>query len=93
MSDLQYFSVYGKLQMQDQDLAALQQIPHVDLHFTEYSTFLLTSGSRQSLQISGKAGFNVGFSNVDASVRGTERFLFECRSQEAGEMYAALQHA
>ena len=76
-----------------QDLAALQRIPHVCLGFTEYTTLLLTSGSWRSLVIRGKAGFNVDFSDVDAFVRGTERFLFKCPSQEAGGLYRILRAA
>ena len=79
--------------MQGQDLAALQHIPHVCLGFAEFSTLLLTSGSWQSLQVRGEAGFSVDFYNVGAFVRGTERFLFECASQEAGPMYRVLRAA
>ena len=79
--------------MQDQDLAALQRIPHVCLGFAEFSTLLLTRGSWQSLQIRGEAGFSVEFYNAGRIVRSTERFLFECTSQEAGAMYRVLRAA
>ncbi|CAL5218832.1 g563 [Coccomyxa viridis] len=72
--------------MENQDLAALKRIPHVCLEFTEFSTLLLTSGSWQSLQIKGKAGFSVSFSSVSAFVGGTKRFLFECTGQDGGLM-------
>ena len=93
MSDLRYLSLSCDGRMQNQDLAALQHIPHVNLRFNEDSTFLLTSRFWESLQISGEAGFDVGFSNVDAFVRDTRQFLFECTSQEVGGMYAALHAA
>ena len=92
MSGLQYLELLCGA-MQDQDLAALQHIPHVSLGVEEFSTFLLTSGSWQSLQIWGNAGYFVDFSNVDAVVRGTERFSFGCSSQEATGMYRDLRAA
>lgn len=92
MSGLQYLELHCK-KLQDQDLAALKRIPHVSLDFTEFSTLLLTSGSWQSLQIKGKAGFNVNFSSVSAFVGGTQRFLFQCTGYEGGEMYKLLREA
>ena len=79
--------------MQDQDLAALQQIPHVALRFKEFSTLQLSIGSWQSLQIRGEGGFNVSFFNADIFVRGTDRFLFVCPSQKAGDMCRVLRAA
>ena len=79
--------------MRDQDLAALQHIPHVSLVVEEFSTFLLIRGSWQNLQISGAAGFKVDFSHADAFVRGTKRFLFVCSSQETKGMYDLLRAA
>ena len=92
MSGLRYLSLYCK-RMQDQDLAALHYIPHVDLVFKDFSTFSLTSGSWQSLQIWSKAGIYITFSNVDAFVRDTQRFRFDCTSQEAGGMSLVLRAA
>lgn len=92
MSGLQFLDLYCT-KLANQDLAALQHIPHVKLGFQEYSTFLLTSGSWQSLDISGDAGFNVKFENLDAFVRATERFLFRCPSQQAREMFSVLHAA
>ena len=93
MSGLQYLNLYSK-SMQNQDLAALQHIPHVILTVRMHSTFLMTSGSWQSLEISGwRAGFSVNFSYADAFVKDTKRFLFVSRSQEAQSMYAHLRAA
>ena len=80
-------------ELKDQDLAALQHIPHVCLEATHYSTFLLTSGSWQSLQIRGEAGFDVDFFSAEAFVKDTERFLFDCTIEEATEMYEELRAA
>ena len=79
--------------MQDQDLAALQHVSFVILGFEEFSTLRLTSGSWRSLHIAGYAGFSVSFSNVDAFVRDTQRFPFECTSQEARGMSMELRAA
>ncbi len=92
MSGLRYLGIHCK-KLQNQDLAALKRIPHVCLEFTEFSTLLLTSGSWQSLQIKGKAGFSVSFSSVSAFVGGTKRFLFECTGQDGGLMYRKLRAA
>ena len=92
MSGLQYLDLYCT-KLDNQDLAALQHIPHVKLGFEEFSTFLLTSGSWQSLEIWGNVGFSVNFCSPDAFVRGTKRFLFECPSQQAGEIFSVLQAA
>ena len=95
MSALQNLELYCT-SMQEQDLAALQHIPHVFLQFLEYSTLLLTdvtsSGSLQSLKVSGKVGFNVRFSDIDAFVKGTQ-FIFKSAGQEAESMYRALRAA
>ena len=79
--------------MQDQDLAALQHIPHLCLGFTKFSTFRVTSGSWQSFQIRGEGGFGISFSDLDAFVRGTRRFSFECSKKGAEEMYRILRAA
>ena len=95
MLALQYFELFCK-SMQDQDLAALQHIPHVYLDFEEYSTLLLTgatsSRSLQSLKVGGQAGFNIEFSDLDAFVRGTQ-FIFKSACQGMEEMYKALRAA
>ena len=92
MSGLRYLYLYCT-RMQDQNLAALQHIPHVSPVFDKFSTFVLTSGSWRSLEIWEEAGFHIRFFNVDAFVRGTERFLVECPSQEAEGMYRMLRAA
>lgn len=92
MLDLRYLELHCE-KLQDQDLAALQHIPHVCLVFRAFSTLLLSSGSWQTLQIHGILGFSIDFFNVDAFVRGTERFLFKCPSEEAEEMYRDLRAA
>ena len=92
MSGLRYLDLYCT-KLDNQDLAALQHIPHVKLGFEEFSTFLLTSRSWQSLEIWGNDGFSVEFHSPDAFVRGTKRFLFECPSQQAGEMFSVLHAA
>ena len=92
MSGLQYLYLACK-RMQSQDLAVLQHIPHVSLSVARLNTFLLTSGSWESLQLLGYPGFSINFANADAFVRGTKRFLFLCSSQEAEGMYALLRAA
>ncbi len=92
MPDLQFLELRC-MKMQDQDLASLQHIPFISLEFFGFSTLLLTSGSWQSFQIWGNAGFNVSFSNPDAFVRDTRRFLFDCARQQVGEMYGVLRAA
>ena len=92
MSGLRFLNLHC-MRMQDQDLAALQQIPHITLQFTEFSTLQLSGGSWQSLQIQGEGGFQVSFSSADQFVRGTTRFLFVCPSREAGELCRVLRAA
>ena len=93
MSGLRYLYLHCT-RMRDQDLAALQNIPHVSLEFHKFSTFLWTRGSWQSLEIWGRdRGFSIRFSNIDAFVRGTELFSFVCSSQKAGEMYSDVRAA
>ena len=92
MSELHYLQLRC-IRLQGQDLATLQHIPHVSLEFSDFTALVLTSGSWHSLRIMGEKGFNVNFSNADAYVRGTKRFLFECPSQNAGEMYKGLRAA
>ncbi len=91
-SDLQFLSLHCK-RMTDQDLAGLRHIPHVCLTFKKYSILLLTEGSWQSLEIHGEAGFSIEFSDAEEFVKGTERFLFNSTSQEAGAMYGDLREA
>ena len=52
MSGLHFLRFYCK-GLQEQDLAAFQQIPHVTLGFSEFSTLFHSTGSWQSLQIWG----------------------------------------
>ena len=92
MSGLQFLKLHCT-RMQDQDLAALQHIPHLCLGFTKFSTFRVTSGSWQSFQISREGGFGISFSNVDEFVRGTGRFSFECTGKGTTEMYRVLHAA
>ena len=92
MSGLQFLKLHCT-RMQDQDLAALQHIPHLCLGFTKFSTFRVTSGSWQSFQIRGKGGFSINFSNADAFVRGTGRFFLECSGHETDQMYRVLRAA
>ena len=92
MSGLQFLKLHCR-GLQNQDLAALQHIPIVSLRFSELTPLLLTSGSWQSLQIWGSAGFSVSFSDVDKFVRDTARFLFCCRSQAVGGMFGVLSAA
>ena len=86
MSDLQYFKFTCDI-LQDQDLAALQHIPHVSLHLKKFSALMLTSGAWQSLEVSGNAGFSINFSDADAFVQGTKQFYFDCNTPEANGMY------
>lgn len=92
MSDLQHLNLHCK-RSRDQDLAALQHIPHVVLEVQKFSKILLTSGSWQTLHISGRDGFHVTFQDVNAFVRDTEQFLLVCTSQEARQMYRVLRAA
>ncbi len=79
--------------LQDQDLAALQHIPHVSLRFYRFSTLRLSSGSWQSLEICGQAGFSVSFSDPDLFVKSTAKFLFVSPSLQAGDVYRVLPAA
>ena len=93
MSGLQYLEPYCR-SVQDQDLAALQRIPHLYLGFAEYSTFRMTSGSWRSFQIRAEGGLSIKFSSVDAFVRGTERFVLECSGgRQAEGLYGLLRAA
>ena len=93
MSELQYLELYC-YNMKNQDLAALQHIPHLCLGFEEHSTFHLTSGSWRSFQITGDGSLSITFSSVDAFVRGTERFHFECKDcKGTEELYKVLRAA
>ena len=92
MSGLQYLELHST-RMRDQDLAALQHIPRVFVYMKEFSSFLLTTGTWQRLEITGRAGFSLTISNVDAFVRGTKQFQFVNISHQAGEMYKDLRAA
>ena len=91
MSGLQYLYLDCK-RLHDQDLAALQLIPHVNLELQEFSTFLLTSGSWESLQILGQSGFSINFSNADA-LSGAPSDSFSCavvtQRETCTDMHAA----
>ena len=92
VSGLQYLELRCS-KMCDQDLAALQHIARVFVYLQEFSSFLLTTGTWQRLEISGRAGFSMTISNVDAFVRGTKQFQFANISKQAGEMYGDLRAA
>ena len=92
MSDLRFLELHCS-GLQDQDLAALQHIPHVNMNFSSFTTLLLTNGPWQSLQICGSSGFNIVFHNADAFVRGTEHFLFKGPSQGVQQLYRGLRAA
>ena len=61
----------------------LFSIPHLKLGFEKFSTFLLTSGSWQSLEISGNAGFSVAFYSLDAFCQRHKAVPCECPNQQA----------
>ena len=94
MSSLQYLALHCR-DMQNQDLAALQHIPHVYLGLESFSTFQLTirSGSWQSFQLHGAAGFSIEFSDADSFVRDTRRFHFEGNDLTAEGLLGVLQEA
>ena len=78
---VQHLSRLQSLRMQyldilEQDLAVLGAIPHVDLYIAGIASLTVTAGSWQSLQVHGKDGLCITFTNANAFVRGTERFLF-----------------
>ena len=75
LSRLQYFSLQC-MDFLEQDLAVLKAIPHVRLHPYGMASLTLTDGSWQSLKVHGSNGLCITFTDVDAFVRGTERFLF-----------------
>ena len=56
VSGLQYLELHST-RMKDQDLAALQHIPRVFVYVKKSSSFLLTTGSWQRLEVSGRHGF------------------------------------
>ena len=76
MSKLQFLALHSS-SMKDQDLAMLRHIPYVYLDLKFYSTFTLSSGSWQSLQICGALGFKIDFSDADSFVRDSGQFYFE----------------
>lgn len=92
VSGLQYLELHST-RMKDQDLAALQHIPRVFVYVKKSSSFLLTTGSWQRLEVSGRHGFSLKISNVDAFVRGTKQFQFVNLSHQASGMYGNLRAA
>ena len=74
LSRLQYlhFETLGSLAL---DLATLKAIPHVDVYIWGTANLTLTEGAWQSLKVHGIQGLCIEFSDVDAFVRRTERFL------------------
>ena len=62
-----------------QDLAVLKAIPHVDLFLDGTASLFLSSGAWRSLQVHSNCGLCINFTDADAFVRGTERFLFISR--------------
>ena len=95
MSNLQFLALHCA-RMEHEDLAMLQHIPHVYLDVKWYSSFTLSSGSWQSLQIYGTFGFKVEFSDADFFVRESGQFYFECSklySQCTEETFGVLHAA
>ena len=91
VSGLQYLDLHMQ-SMQEQDLGAFDQIPHVRLTVKRYSTFLLTRGSWRSLHIVASDEIYIKFSDTKAFVRGTERFLLdqEGNSEKARSLFCLL---
>ncbi len=58
------------------DLAELKAVPHVELYLDSQSNLTLTGGAWQSLVVEGRNGLSIAFTDVDAFVRDTQRFLF-----------------
>ena len=64
------------------DLAALKAVPHVELYLDDTASLTLTDGAWQSIEVHGRSGLSIAFTDADAFVRGTQRFLF----LDSGEM-------
>ena len=77
LSQLQYLDVECA-DFLEQDLAVLKAIPHVSLFTKGMASLTLTDGTWQSLQVHGTCALSIEFTDVDAFVRGTERFLLSC---------------
>ncbi len=75
LSHLQYFNfqAVGSLVL---DLADLKAILHVDLYVAGTASLSLSDGAWQSLQVLCRRGLCIDFTDAEAFVRGTERFLF-----------------
>ena len=74
LSRLQYlhFEYLGSLAM---DLATLTAIPHVELHIYGTASLTLAEGAWQSLMVHSTEGLHIHFSDANAFVRCTKRFL------------------
>lgn len=57
------------------DLAELKAIPHVELYVGGTARLSLTDGAWQNLEVNGRHGLRITFTDADAFVRGTQRFL------------------
>lgn len=75
LSRLQFLSLRCKGFL-EQDLAVLKAIPLFDLYFDGMASLTLTDGIWRSLEVHGRRGLCIAFTDADAFVRGTERFLF-----------------
>ena len=76
---LQYFRLNCTGFQPGQDLAVLKAIPHVRLYIEDMASLTLTDGAWQNLEVHGGRGLCISFSNADAFVRDTDRFLFVSR--------------
>ena len=76
LSQLQYLQLLYDCEILEQDLAVLSAIPHVNLLIGGMASFTLTGGAWQSLQVHGGGNLRITFTDANAFVRGTERFLF-----------------
>ena len=75
LSRLQFFSFKGASSVL-LDLAELKAIPHVEVHIDGDANLTLSDGTWQTLQVCGKDGLCINFTDAEAFVRGTQRFLF-----------------
>ena len=82
LSRLQYF-LFESGSCLTLDLAELQAIPHVELWINGTGSLSLSEGAWQSLEVYGRNGLRIDFSNVDAFVRGTQRFLLMSSGNKA----------
>ena len=58
------------------DLAELSAIPHVQWYINGMASLTLSVGAWQTLQVWARCGLCINFTDVDAFVRHTKRFLF-----------------